>query len=43
MDMEPCRFPFDQREFVLGFERKPMPEYLIKDEGATSIYMELFR
>ena len=25
----------------LGFERKPMPEYLIGDEGITSIYMEL--
>ena len=25
----------------LGFERKPMPEYLIEDEGVTSIYMEL--
>ena len=25
----------------LGFERKPMPEYLIDDEGITSIYMEL--
>ena len=25
----------------LGFERKPMPEYLIEDEGITSIYMEL--
>lgn len=27
----------------LGFERKPMPEYLIEDEGVTSIYMELVR
>ena len=25
----------------LGFVRKPMPEYLIGDEGITSIYMEL--
>ena len=25
----------------LGFERKPMPEYLIEDGGFTSIYMEL--
>ena len=25
----------------LGFERKPMPEYLIGDGGITSIYMEL--
>ena len=25
----------------LGFERKPMPEYLVADEGMTSIYMEL--
>ena len=25
----------------LGFEPKPMPEYLIEDEGVTSIYMEL--
>ena len=25
----------------LGFERKPMPEYLNDDEGITSIYMEL--
>ena len=25
----------------LGFERKPMPEYLMEDEGITSIYMEL--
>ena len=25
----------------LGFERKPMPDYLIEDEGITSIYMEL--
>ena len=25
----------------LGFARKPMPEYLIEDEGITSIYMEL--
>ena len=25
----------------LGFERKPMPEYLIGDEDITSIYMEL--
>ena len=27
----------------LGFERKPMPEYLIADEGIASIYMELVR
>ena len=27
----------------LGFERKPMPEYLIEDEVVTSIYMELVR
>ena len=27
----------------LGFERKPMPEYLMEDEGVTSIYMELVR
>ena len=25
----------------LGFERKPMPEYLIEDGGMVSIYMEL--
>lgn len=25
----------------IGFERKPMPEYLIDEEGTTSIYMEL--
>lgn len=25
----------------LGFERKPMPEYLIGEEGIVSIYMEL--
>ena len=25
----------------LGFQRKPMPEYLIEDEGIPSIYMEL--
>lgn len=25
----------------LGFERKPMPEYLIDENGVTSIYMEL--
>ena len=25
----------------LGFERKPMSEYLIEDDGVTSIYMEL--
>lgn len=27
----------------LGFERKPMPAYLIGEEGVTSIYMELTR
>ena len=27
----------------LGFERKPMPEYLIGEEGIVSIYMELVR
>lgn len=27
----------------LGFERKPMPEYLIGEEGIISIYMELVR
>ena len=27
----------------LGFERKPMPEYLIADEGIISIYMELIK
>ncbi len=27
----------------LGFERKPMPEYLIENEGVTSIYMELIK
>ncbi len=27
----------------LGFERKPMPKYLIEDEGVASIYMELVR
>lgn len=27
----------------LGFERKPMPEHLMEDEGVTSIYMELVR
>ena len=27
----------------LGFERKPMPEYLATDESMTSIYMELVK
>lgn len=27
----------------LGFERKPMPKYLIDKDGVTSIYMELVR
>ena len=27
----------------LGFERKPMPEYLIEDGGIKSIYMELIK
>ena len=27
----------------LGFERKPMPEYLATDESMTSIYMELIK
>lgn len=27
----------------LGFERKPMPKYLINEDGVTSIYMELVR